>query len=73
MLVAAPAACSTSTARAASTSRVEILVLDEADRMLDMGFIHDVKKVLANLPAQRQNLLSRRPSPDIIALANAAA
>ena len=38
-------------------SHVEILVLDEADRMLDMGFIHDVKKVLAKLPAQRQNLL----------------
>src|SRR5690606_34615494 len=38
-------------------SHVEILVLDEADRMLDMGFIHDVKKVLARLPAQRQNLL----------------
>ncbi|MBF7728558.1 DEAD/DEAH box helicase [Pseudomonas sp. N040] len=38
-------------------SHVETLVLDEADRMLDMGFIHDVKKVLAKLPAQRQNLL----------------
>ncbi len=38
-------------------SRVEILVLDEADRMLDMGFIHDVKRILALLPAQRQNLL----------------
>ena len=52
-------------------SRVEILVLDEADRMLDMGFIHDVKKVLARLPAQRQNLLfSATFSKDIIALAN---
>ena len=52
-------------------SRVEILVLDEADRMLDMGFIHDVKKVLARLPAQRQNLLfSATFSRDIIALAN---
>ncbi|WP_252271843.1 DEAD/DEAH box helicase [Pseudomonas subflava] len=51
-------------------SRVEILVLDEADRMLDMGFIHDVKKVLARLPAQRQNLLfSATFSKDIIALA----
>jgi ATP-dependent RNA helicase RhlE len=38
-------------------SHVEILVLDEADRMLDMGFIHDVKRILALLPAQRQNLL----------------
>jgi ATP-dependent RNA helicase RhlE len=38
-------------------SRVEIFVLDEADRMLDMGFIHDVKRVLALLPKQRQNLL----------------
>ncbi|MCH4563697.1 DEAD/DEAH box helicase [Halomonas sp. EGI 63088] len=38
-------------------SKVEILVLDEADRMLDMGFIHDIKKVLRALPAKRQNLL----------------
>src|SRR5438445_9096403 len=38
-------------------SRVEIFVLDEADRMLDMGFIPDVKRVLALLPTQRQNLL----------------
>jgi len=40
-----------------SLSHVEILVLDEADRMLDMGFIHDIRKVLALLPKQRQNLL----------------
>lgn len=38
-------------------SRVEIFVLDEADRMLDMGFIHDIRKVLKLLPARRQNLL----------------
>ncbi|WP_421504852.1 ATP-dependent RNA helicase RhlE [Erwinia rhapontici] len=38
-------------------SQVEILVLDEADRMLDMGFIHDIRRVLAKLPAKRQNLL----------------
>jgi ATP-dependent RNA helicase RhlE len=38
-------------------SKLEILVLDEADRMLDMGFIHDIKRVLAKLPPKRQNLL----------------
>ena len=42
---------------ALSLSKVEMLVLDEADRMLDMGFIHDIKKVLALLPHKRQNLL----------------
>lgn len=45
--------------RTVDLSQVEILVLDEADRMLDMGFIHDIKKVLALLPekGKRQNLL----------------
>ena len=52
-------------------SNVEILVLDEADRMLDMGFIHDVKKVLALVPANKQSLLfSATFSDDIRTLAN---
>ncbi len=38
-------------------SHIEVLVLDEADRMLDMGFIHDIRRILALLPKQRQNLL----------------
>jgi ATP-dependent RNA helicase RhlE len=38
-------------------SRVEVLILDEADRMLDMGFIHDIRRILSLLPKQRQNLL----------------
>ncbi|MFO1316813.1 MAG: DEAD/DEAH box helicase [Burkholderiales bacterium] len=51
-------------------SRIEIFVLDEADRMLDMGFIPDVKRVLALLPRQRQNLLfSATFSAEIKALA----
>ena len=43
--------------RTIDLSRVEILVLDEADRMLDMGFIRDIRKILALLPPRRQNLL----------------
>ncbi len=43
--------------RVLDLSRVEILVLDEADRMLDMGFIHDVRKIINLLPRKRQNLL----------------
>ena len=52
-------------------SSVQMLVLDEADRMLDMGFIHDVKKVLALLPKEKQSLLfSATFSDEITALAN---
>ena len=44
-------------------SNLEIFVLDEADRMLDMGFVHDVKKVIAKLPRQRQNLMFSATMP----------
>ena len=44
-------------------SDLEIFVLDEADRMLDMGFVHDVKKVIAKLPKQRQNLMFSATMP----------
>jgi len=50
---------------------VEIFVLDEADRMLDMGFVHDVKKLLAVLPKKRQSLFfSATMPPEIVSLAN---
>jgi ATP-dependent RNA helicase RhlE len=56
--------------RTVDLSGIEILVLDEADRMLDMGFIHDIKRVLNLLPKTRQNLLfSATYSPDIERLA----
>jgi ATP-dependent RNA helicase RhlE len=56
--------------RTLDLSGVEIFVLDEADRMLDMGFIRDIKRVLALLPARRQNLLfSATFSEEIRALA----
>jgi ATP-dependent RNA helicase RhlE len=52
-------------------SAVELLVLDEADRMLDMGFIHDIRRILRLLPNQRQNLLfSATYSREIEQLAN---
>jgi ATP-dependent RNA helicase RhlE len=52
-------------------SRIEVLVLDEADRMLDMGFIPDVRKIVAALPAKRQTLLFSATMPEAVqALAN---
>src|SRR5687767_6432389 len=57
--------------RMVSLSEVKIFVLDEADRMLDMGFIRDIKRVLQMLPAQRQNLMfSATYSDDIRDLAS---
>ncbi len=54
-----------------SLSHIEILVLDEADRMLDMGFIHDIRRILKLLPLKRQNLLfSATFSNEIKKLAN---
>ena len=51
--------------------KLQIFVLDEADRMLDMGFIHDVKKIIAKLPAKRQTLFfSATMPPEIQKLAN---
>ncbi|HEK2785407.1 TPA: ATP-dependent RNA helicase RhlE [Proteus mirabilis] len=56
---------------AVDLSRVEVLVLDEADRMLDMGFIHDIRRVINKLPKKRQNLLfSATFSKEITGLAN---
>jgi len=50
---------------------LELFVLDEADRMLDMGFVHDVKRVIARLPKNRQTLFfSATMPPDIVGLAN---
>ena len=57
--------------RTLDLSHVEIFVLDEADRMLDMGFIHDIRRVLAFLPAKKQSLLfSATFSDEIKALAD---
>ena len=54
-----------------SLSNIEIFVLDEADRMLDMGFIHDIKKLLAVLPKKRQNLFFSATMPnEIVKLSN---
>ena len=52
-------------------SRIEIFVLDEADRMLDMGFIHDVKRILKLLPEQKQTLFfSATMPPEVMGLVN---
>jgi ATP-dependent RNA helicase RhlE len=57
--------------RSVNLSNIDILVLDEADRMLDMGFIHDIKKVLALIPREKQTLLfSATFSNDIKRLAD---
>ena len=56
--------------RAVDLSKIQVLVLDEADRMLDMGFINDIRKIIRLLPQKRQNLLfSATYSDDIRALA----
>ncbi len=62
-----PAACSTSWAKAdIDLSHVEVLVLDEADRMCDMGFLPDIRRILRHLPAKRQTLFFSATMPDEI-------
>lgn len=56
---------------AVSLASVKTFILDEADRMLDMGFIHDIRRVIAKLPSKRQNLMfSATFAPEIKSLAN---
>ena len=58
--------------RAVTFDQVEYFVLDEADRMLDMGFIHDIRRIVGKLPAQRQTLFFSATMPrEIVELANA--
>lgn len=55
-----------------SLAHIEFLVLDEADRMLDMGFIRDIRKILTHLPNKRQTLFfSATMAPEIMELAQA--
>ena len=57
--------------KAVSFKRIDVLILDEADRMLDMGFVRDINKIISFMPAKRQNLLfSATFSKDIKKLAN---
>lgn len=57
--------------RHVSLSNLEVFVLDEADRMLDMGFIHDIRKIITLLPPKRHNLFfSATMAPEIVKLAN---
>lgn len=53
--------------RLINLQNIEIFVLDEADRMLDMGFIHDVKRIITKIPAKRQTLFFSATMPDEIA------
>jgi ATP-dependent RNA helicase RhlE len=58
-----PACSTTSSRRPVNLGQVEIFVLDEADRMLDMGFIPDIKRIMALMPRSGRTCCSRRRSP----------